>query len=97
MTEQKIRAQLKRALENSLDLLDEPSKRSLLFYLEKEFGISFEKKESPSIHEIEYALKLILGRGANIITEEFRKNLERQGTKMQGKRPLASRQGKTMA
>lgn len=78
MPEQKSRAQLRKAFEKSLDLLGEQSKKSLLFYLEKEFNISFEQ-ESPRIEDIESALRSILGRGATIITNEFRKNLKSSG------------------
>ena len=96
MTE-KSRAQLKKAFDKSLDLLDEPSKRTLLFYLDREFGISFSGSESPRIEEIETALQSILGRGAYIITEEFHKHLERQSARPSGRRAIASKQGKTLA
>ena len=92
MPEQKSRSQVKKAFERSLDLLDEKSKRSLLFYLEKEFQISFERG-SPRIEEIETALTSILGRGAYIITEEFRKNLTSHTAKASGKRLVASKNG----
>ncbi len=97
MTEQKSRAQLKKAFDKSLELLDEPSKRTLLFYLNREYGISFAEHESPRIEEIEAALQSILGRGAYIITEEFHKNLERQNARSSTRRPIANRQGKSLA
>jgi hypothetical protein len=97
LTEQKSRAQLKKALDKSLELLDEPSKRTLLFYLHREYGISFGEDENPRIEEIEAALRSILGRGAYIITEEFHKNLERQNATSSARRPIANRQGKSLA
>ena len=93
----KSRAQLKKAFDKSLDLLDEPSKRTLMFYLEREFGISFSDQESPRIEDLEAALRSILGRGAYIITDEFHKNLGRQSARPSGRRPIASKQGKTLA
>ena len=97
MTEQKSRAQLKKAFDRSLELLDEPSKKTLLFYLDREYGISFGEQESPRIEDIEAALRSILGRGAYIITEEFHKNLQRQSTRPSSRRPIVSRQGKSLA
>ena len=97
MIEQKnTRMQLKKAVEKSLDLLGEPSKKSLLLYLEKEFRISFTEQNSPRLEEIESALKFILGQGATLITDELRKNLARP-ERTTSKKAIATRQGKTVA
>ena len=91
--EQKNRSQLKKAFDKSLDLLGEPSKRSLLLFLEREYKISFNESRAPRIDEIETALKSVLGQGANLITNELRRNLGRPP----GKRAVSTRQGKSIA
>ena len=91
--EQKNRSQLKKAFDKSLDLLGNQSKRTLLLFLEKEYKISFTVSRAPKVEEIESALKSILGQGANLITDELRRNLGRPP----GTRAVASRHGKSIA
>lgn len=96
MTGQYTRIALKRALDKSLEVLGEPSKKSLMVFLEREFSISFGHNTTPTIEELELALKSVLGTGAYIITEEFRKNLDIQA-KSSRKRLLASKHERTSA
>lgn len=84
----------KRALEKSLDLLGEPSKRSLLVYLEQDYDISFKKNECPRLKDLESALNSILGRGSYLITEELRRNIETQTARPARKRVLATKLGR---
>ena len=93
----KSRATLKRALEKSLDLLGEPSKRSLLNYLEKEFKIAFTDRNSPKVEEIESALRQVFGQGSVIITDQLRRNLERSHERVSARRPVAGRQARHAA
>lgn len=88
--------QLKRAFEKSLDLIGEPSKKSLLLYLEREHNITFAESNSPKLEEIEYALRSVLGQGATIMTNELRKNLG-QPERGPGRKPIGTRQGKSLA
>lgn len=95
--DQKIRANLKNAFEKSLDLLGEPSKKSLLLYLEREFNISFSDQNSPKIEEIESALRQVFGQGSTIITDQFRRNLERSRERVSEKKAFARRHAKHAA
>lgn len=95
MKEQQRHTHLKKAFEKSLDVLGERSKKSLLVYLEKD-GIKFSEQDSPSIEELESALRLIFGQGAYIITNEFHKNLVRHARPL-GMRTVLGRQGKSLA
>jgi len=52
------------ALERSLDILGDPSKKALLFYLTHTFKVPV---KDCSVEEIEGALKKILGEGASIV------------------------------
>lgn len=52
------------AFERSLDILGEPSKKALLFYLTHTFKVPV---KDCSVEEIEGALKKILGEGASIV------------------------------
>jgi hypothetical protein len=65
----------RRAFEQSLALLGEPSKKTLLSCLSNEFGISL-THDCPSVKKIEKALITILGNGALIIMAEFHRQLE---------------------
>jgi len=96
LKEQQGHAYLKKAFEKSLDVLGERSKRSLLVYLEKDLGITFREQDSPSIEELESALRSILGQGAYFITNEFHKNLGRH-VRSPGKKTVLGRQGKSLA
>jgi hypothetical protein len=89
-------AHLKKAFEKSLDVLGERSKKSLLVYLEKDLGITFREQDSPSMEELESALRSIFGQGAYIITNEFHKNLGRHA-RSPGKKTVLGRQGKSLA
>jgi hypothetical protein len=66
---------LKTSLEKALDVLGEPSKKTLMFYVTEQCGISFES--NCSIPQIESALKGILGAGSKIITDMMYSDLER--------------------
>ena len=96
MKEQQRHAHLKKAFEKSLDVLGERSRKSLLVYIEKDLGITFREQDSPSIEELESALRSILGQGSYIITNEFHKNLVRQ-SRSPGKKTVLGRQGKSLA
>jgi hypothetical protein len=97
MTDQYNRIAFKKALEKSLEFLGEPSKKSLLLYLEKDFNISFAQNATPRIEDLEAALKSILGRSAYIITDEIYKNLGVSDPRAARKRLVASRQSKASA
>lgn len=96
MKEQHRHAHLKKAFEKSLDVLGERSKKSLLVYLERDLGITFREKDSPSVEELESAMRSIFGQGAYIITNEFHKNLVRHA-RSPGNRTVLGRQGKSLA
>jgi hypothetical protein len=66
--------QIRTSLERALNVLGEPSKRILMFYIAKHCGMSFEK--GCSIQEIEIALSGILGSGAAIITDRMYRELQ---------------------
>ncbi len=68
-------AELRRALEQSLSILGEPSKKALLRSLSREFNISLEDENCSSAQEIQKALEAIFGAGASVIMAEFRRNL----------------------
>lgn len=70
----------RRALEQSLTLLGEPSKKTLLACLNDEFGISL-THDCPSVKKIEKALTAILGNGTFIIMTEFHRQLEQLNSK----------------
>jgi hypothetical protein len=70
----------RRALEQSLTLLGEPSKKTLLLCLNNEFGISL-ARDCPPVKKIEKALTAILGNGASIIMSEFHRQLEQLNSK----------------
>ncbi|MGI0025790.1 MAG: hypothetical protein ACREA4_11700 [Nitrososphaera sp.] len=80
MPEKKDCDHLRKALEKSLDLLGEPSKKSLLSHLSRDFDISFEVEDCSRIRDVENALESVLGAGAHIISAEMHKNLERLGS-----------------
>jgi len=65
----------KQAFEQSLTLLGEPSKKTLLSCLKNEFGISL-AKDCPSMKKTEKALTVILGNGASLIMAEFQKQIK---------------------
>lgn len=66
-----------RALEKSLDMLGEPSKKALLFHLTHTFKVAIEQKNC-SIEEIEGALKQILGEGASLVVASINNELEQE-------------------
>lgn len=66
-----------RALEKSLDMLGEPSKKALLFHLTHTFKVPIEQKNC-SIEEIEGALKQILGEGASLVVASINNELEQE-------------------
>jgi len=72
--------QLRKALEKSLDLLGDQSKKSLLSYFSRELDISFRNGDCPEVRDIENALESVLGTGACIVLVEMQKNLERLGS-----------------
>ena len=69
-------AGVRRALEQSLDILGEPSKKALLRSLFCEFNILLEDENCSSVQEIQAALEAIFGAGASVIMAEFRRNLD---------------------
>jgi hypothetical protein len=66
-----------KALERSLDLLGEPSKKALLFHLTHTFKIPIDRK-SCSLEEIEDALRQILGEGASLVVASINNELEQE-------------------
>ena len=96
MTTQLSRIAFRKALEKSLDLLGEPSKKSLLLYLERDFGISLSHHSAADAQPVEAALKSIFGQGAYIITDEINKNLKTQSARAR-KRLVASKQSSRSA
>ena len=89
MKDNNSRITFKRALEKSLELLGGPSKKLLLAYLEQDYDVSFKKDECPSVRNLEIALNAILGRAAQIIIDEFKRNLAMHEAKSPRKRPVA--------
>jgi hypothetical protein len=65
------------SLENALAVLGESSKQTMIYYMTKYYGISFEGSKISSLEEIEAALRGILGSGAVIITERLYSELQR--------------------
>ena len=51
-----------------MDVLSEPSKKALLFYMTQYYNISFESGKECTLSEVECALNGIFGAGASIIT-----------------------------
>jgi hypothetical protein len=64
-----------RALERSLDMLGEPSKKALLFHLTHTFKISLD--ENCSMEELESALKEILGESSSLVIASINNELKR--------------------
>lgn len=52
-----------------MDVLSEPSKKALLFYMTQHYNISFESGKECTLSEVESALNGIFGTGVSIITE----------------------------
>jgi hypothetical protein len=66
-----------KALDRSLDMLGEPSKKALLFHLTHTFKIPVDRK-SWSLEEIEGALKQVLGEGATLVVASINSEMERE-------------------
>jgi hypothetical protein len=66
-----------KALDRSLDMLGEPSKKALLFHLTHTFKIPVDRK-SCSLEEIEGALKQVLGEGATLVVASINSELEQE-------------------
>jgi hypothetical protein len=64
-----------RALERSLDMLGEPSKKALLFHLTHTFKISLDK--NCSMEDLESALKEILGESSSLVIASINNELKR--------------------
>ena len=62
-----------KAIDRSLDMLGEPSKKAMLFHLTHTFKIPLEGK--CSIGQIERALKEILGEGATLVIASINNEL----------------------
>jgi hypothetical protein len=71
------RVNMAKALERSLDILGEPSKKALLFHLRHTFKIPIDRKNC-SLEEIEGALKQILGEGASLVVASINSELEQE-------------------
>jgi hypothetical protein len=71
------RVNMAKALERSLDMLGEPSKRAPLFHLMHTFKIPIDWKEC-SLEEIEEALKKILGEGASLVVASINNELKQE-------------------
>jgi hypothetical protein len=71
------KANVARALDRSLDILGEPSKKALLFHLTHTFKIPVNRKDCP-LEDIEGALKKILGEGASIVVASINSELEQR-------------------
>jgi len=67
--------QIRISLERALDVLGEPAKQNLMFYLTKYNTMSLDDKNC-SVREIEVALKGILGSGAALITDRMYRELQ---------------------
>jgi len=65
-----------KAIDRSLDMLGEPSKKAMLFHLAHTFKIPLEGK--CSIREIESALKEILGEGASLVIASINNELRQK-------------------
>ncbi|HJS68676.1 MAG TPA: hypothetical protein VJ730_04575 [Nitrososphaera sp.] len=66
-----------KALDRSLDMLGEPSKKALLFHLKHTLKIPVDRK-SCSLEEIEGALKQVLGEGATLVVASINSELEQE-------------------
>lgn len=71
------RANMAKALDKSLDMLGEPSKKALLFHLIHTFKIPVERKDC-SLEEIEGALHQILGEGAALVVASINNELKQE-------------------
>lgn len=67
-----------KALERSLGMLGEPSKKALLFHLTHTYKIPVDKKDCCPLEEIKDALRQILGEGASLVVASINKELEKQ-------------------
>lgn len=68
------KTEVAKALERSLDILGEPSKKALLFHLTHTLKVPIEQKNC-SVQEIENALKQILGEGASLVVASLNSEL----------------------
>ncbi|MEW6604362.1 MAG: hypothetical protein AB1351_06690 [Thermoproteota archaeon] len=69
------KTEMARAIDRSLDMLGEDSKKALLYHLTHTFKIPLEG--NCSLEQIENALKQILGEGAAIVVASINNELKR--------------------
>jgi hypothetical protein len=60
-------AEIRKALEESLDFLGEESKKVVLYHMTTRHGISLEDENCSSLREIDDALHSIFGKGADVL------------------------------
>lgn len=65
-----------KALDRSLDILGEPSKKALLFHLTHTYKIPLEAKDCCPLDKIEGALRQILGEGASLVVASINNELQ---------------------
>lgn len=69
-----MKTDMAKAVDRSLDMLGEDSKKALLFHLTHTFKVPLEGK--CSIDEIEGALRQILGEGASLVVASINNELK---------------------
>lgn len=62
------------AFNETLDMLGEPAKQTILRALEQEYHVSFPKNTCSTPEKIESALRNMLGAGAQVIIEKWKRN-----------------------
>lgn len=68
-------AEMRKALEESLEFLGEHSKKVVLFHMTTRHGISLDDNGCSSIQEIDSALRVLLGEGASVVMASLNKKL----------------------
>lgn len=69
-------AEIRQALEESLDFLGEESKRVVLYHITTRHGISLADENCSSLQEIDDALHSVFGKGADVLMWHVNKKLD---------------------
>jgi hypothetical protein len=71
---------VRQSLDSALGVLGDSSKQTMMFYMTKHYGITFDGSKKHSVGEIEDALKGILGPGYAIVAERMHFELAKIST-----------------
>lgn len=73
-------SELEKAFEDALGILGESTKQALKFHLHQKYDITFDGRDEryncPSLEEIHYALRGILGAGASVLVKRMEDTLD---------------------